>query len=295
MKKILFAFMFIIVTGQLLKAQDTVPAWKIGGLAALNFNQLSLTNWAAGGQSSVAGTALLNFTANYKKGKNAWDNVLNLGYGKNFLNMGDKEWDRIKSEDKIDFSSKYGRAASEKLFMTLFLNFRSQFDKGYNYPDDSTVIAKFMAPGYLTISAGMDYKPAEGISIYASPVTGKITFVMDQTLSDSGAYGVERGKQMRAEFGGFVKLAVNKTIMENVTLQSSIDLFSNYLDRPGNIDVNWQVLIGMKINKYLTASINTQLIYDDNIKIAKTEDGISTSAPRVQFKEAFALGISASF
>ncbi|MFN8206373.1 MAG: DUF3078 domain-containing protein [Bacteroidales bacterium] len=291
MKKILFAFLIMLATSQLLKAQDTVPAWKIGGLSALNFNQVSLTNWAAGGQSSVAGTALFNLTANYKKGKNAWDNVLNLAYGKNFQNMGKKEWDEIKSEDKIDFTSKYGRAASDKLFMTFLINFRSQFDKGYKIIDDSTslVISKFMAPGYLTISAGIDFKPAEGFSIYASPVTGKVTFVMDKTLSDAGAFGVDSGSMVRNEFGGFIKAAVNKTIMENVTLQSSIDLFSNYLDKPGNIDVNWQVLIGMKINKYLTASISTQLIYDDNIKVTDKDYA------KTQFKEAFALGISYQF
>jgi hypothetical protein len=294
MKRILFSLtIFCFITAGII-AQDSIKYWKTNGLAALNFNQVSLTNWAAGGQSAVAGTALFNFTANYKKGKSAWDNVLDLAYGMNNQKQNDK-WKPLKSDDKIDFTSKYGRAVSEKFFYTLLINFRSQFTNGYNYPNDSIPISRFMAPGYLTLSAGIDYKPAEGLSFYISPLTGKMTFVLDDSLSLQGAYGVKKDEKLRSEFGGFLKASVNRTVMENVVLQSSIDLFSNYLDKPGNIDINWQVLLGMKINKYLTASLSTQLLYDDNIKIAKTEEGITTTHPRIQFKEAIALGISYKF
>lgn len=276
-------------------AQDSLKFWKTTGLAALNLNQVSLTNWAAGGQSALAGTALFNFTANYKKGKDAWDNVLDLAYGRNNQKLENK-WQSFKSDDRIELNSKYGRAVSEKLFYSLLFNFRSQFDNGYNYPNDSVPISRFMAPGYVTLAAGMDYKPATGLSFYLSPLTGRLTFVLDDSLAAQGAYGVKKGEKVRPEFGGFFRASVNRSIMENVVLQSSIDLFSNYLDKPQNVDVNWQVLVGMKINKYLTASLSTQLIYDDNVKIAKVEsDGKTTSHPRTQFKEALAVGISYKF
>ncbi len=85
--------------------------------------------------------------------------------------------------------------------------------------------------------------------------------------------------------------------------QTKLDLFSNYLDHPGNIDVNWEVLIAAKIGKYFEASIITNLIYDHDIKFAVNRDndqstgenGKEASGPRTQFKEVFGLGFSYKF
>jgi len=278
------------------QSTDTVKYWKTSGTYGLNFNQLSLQNWAAGGVSSISGTALYNFTANYAKGKDSWDNVLDLAYGETKTN-GERP---IKSDDKIEFSSKYGRKATGKLFSSLLFGFRSQFAPGYKSVTDREVISKFLAPAYVTIAAGLDYKPLDGLSFYLSPVSGRITIVNDDSLSAAGSFGVDPGKKARYEFGGYLKASVNRKIMQNVTLQNTIDLFSNYVDRPQNVDVNWQVLISMKINKYLGASISTQLLYDDNVKIGKDDnhDGTisaSETHPRVQFKEALAIGLSYKF
>ncbi|HQH40240.1 MAG TPA: DUF3078 domain-containing protein [Bacteroidales bacterium] len=286
----------LIFTVFSLRAQDSIKHWKTGGLAALNFNQLSLTNWAAGGSSSVSGTALFNFTANYAKEKNAWENTLNLTYGQLKRN-GEKP---VKSDDKMEFASKFGRKATNAFFYTLLFGFRSQFAPGYKSPQDKEIISNFLAPAYINLALGMDYKPAEGFSFYLSPVSGRITIVKDDSLSAKGAFGVDPGKKVRYEFGGYAKAAVNKNIMENVNLQTSVDLFSNYIKNPENVDVNWQILLGMKINKYLSANISSQLIYDDDIKIGKDENNDGTidpseKKPRIQFKEAFAIGLAYKF
>lgn len=277
-------------------AQDSIKHWKTSGLAALNFNQLSLTNWAAGGTSSLSGTALFNFSANYTKDKNAWENTLNLTYGQLKRN-GEKP---VKSDDKIEYASKFGRKATNTFFYTLLFGFRSQFAPGYKSPQDKEIISNFLAPAYINLAVGMDYKPAEGFSFYLSPVSGRITIVNDDSLSAKGAFGVEPGKKTRYEFGGYFKAAINRNIMENVNLQTSVDLFSNYIKNPENVDVNWQILLGMKINKYLSANISSQLIYDDDIKIGKDENNDGTIAPsekkpRIQFKEAFAVGLAYKF
>src|SRR5665648_900355 len=152
-----------------------------------------------------------------------------------------------------------------------------------------------MAPAYVTLSLGIDYKPNKIISFFVSPLTGKMTIVSDDDLSAMGAFGVDPGEKARYEIGSFVKMELKTEIMKNVSLQSKIDLFSNYLNKPENIDVNWDLLINMKINDYFSANLISNLIYDNDIKIAidENKDGIiEKSGPRVQFKEMFGLGLS---
>src|SRR5439155_1292049 len=125
---------------------DTVVRY--GGLLSLNFTQVSLTNWSAGGQNSVAGNSIVNYFSNYKKEKNVWDNTIDLAYG--LLEQG-RDNKAIKSDDKIDLTSKYGHLATDHWYYAALLNFRSQFAPGYNYPNDSVVISRFLAPGYVII------------------------------------------------------------------------------------------------------------------------------------------------
>jgi hypothetical protein len=295
MKKLLFVVFAVCMTNFLI-AQGSVPdslaGWKTGAVVNLNMSQVSLTNWSAGGQNSLSGVALFNASANYKKNNFAWDNTLDLAYG--LLKQGEDPW--TKTDDRIDFASKAGKYAFKHWYYTGLLGFKSQFDSGYDTPGDSIPISNFMAPGYLSVSIGMDYKPNDHFSLFISPVSGKMTFVLDQTLADAGAFGVDSGKNFRPEFGGYIKMALNYKIMKNVNFQTKLDLFSNYLNNPQNIDVAWDVLLAMKINEYLTATISTNLIYDDDIDIAvKQDDGTVRMHPAVQFKEIFGLGLSFNF
>ncbi|HKL38369.1 MAG TPA: hypothetical protein VJ876_05690, partial [Bacteroidales bacterium] len=154
-------------------------------------------------------------------------------------------------------------------------------------------ISDFMAPAYSLLSLGMDYKPNDAFSLMISPLTGKTTYVLDDSLSNQGAFGVDPGEKIRNELGGFVKLTYNKDIWENVTFNTKLDLFSNYLENPENIDISWEVLISMKVNDYLSANINTQLIYDDNIHYINKEG--QDMGPRIQFKEVFGAGFTYKF
>jgi hypothetical protein len=139
----------------------------------------------------------------------------------------------------------------------------------------------------------MEYKKDDSFFIVLSPVTGKITMVANDSLSNAGSFGVEPGEGMRSEFGGLVKVGLKKDIMKNVNLTSTLDLFSNYFKDPQNIDVSWKALINMKINEYLSANISTHLVYDDDIDWIDPE-GIS-QGPKVQFKEILGVGFSYKF
>lgn len=276
---------------------DTI--WRKGGFFSINFGQVSFTNWAAGGENSVSLNALSNLYANYKKGRSAWDNNINLAYG--LLKQGDAEL--RKNEDKIDLTTKYGYDATKKAkwYYTVLFNFKSQFASGYTYTDTNKVeISKFAAPAYTLLAIGIDYKPKDYFSVFLSPITMKNTIVTDKILSDAGAYGVDSGKTIRSEMGAFLNVKFQKEIMTNVGLMTKIDLFSNYQENPENVDVNWELLITMKVNKYISASLSTQLIYDDNTPITVYEGKgkdkhVVAVGPRTQFKQVLGVGFAYKF
>jgi len=285
------------------QSADTTQGWKKGGVFAANLAQTSLSNWAAGGQNSVAVNGIFSVFANLKKGKSRWDNSLDMGYG--ILKQG-KGTSPHKTDDKIDFLSKYGREAFKNVFYAALLNFKTQMTPGYNYPNDSVKISNLFAPAYLLLALGMDYKPNAYFSAFIAPLTAKFTFVTNRALSDSGAFGVKPGEKSLSEFGGYIRVIYSKNdfkndFMKNVSFTTKIDLFSNYLKNPQNIVVNWETLIAMKVNKYISASFITDLIYDDKIKVPfdKNGDGIIAAGEsvgsKVQFKEILGVGLSYKF
>ena len=274
------------------QSADTLEGWKKGGALFLNFSQTSLTNWAAGGVGSYAVNGLASFFGNYKKGKSVWDNTLDIGYGL----LRQKDADVQKTDDKFDLLSKYGQHAFKSWYYSALLNFRTQLTDGFNYPDDS-VISSLLAPAYLLGALGLDYKPSDVFTAFIAPLTVKITMVNDQVLADAGAFGVDPGKKVRGEFGGYVRVAFKKDVTENVNFATKADFFSNYLHNPQNIDINWEVLLTMKITKFIAASLSTQLLYDDDIGILEEQDDETTKPvfSKVQFKEILGIGFTMKF
>jgi hypothetical protein len=277
---------------------DTTEGWKKGGVFSLNLAQTSLTNWASGGQNSFAINGLLSTFANYKMGKTSWVNSLDMGYG--LIKQGSAGY--RKTDDKFDFLSKYGYEAFKNVYYAALLNFRTQMAPGYNYTDAGReTISDLFAPAYLLVALGLDYKPNTHFSAFVAPVTGKITIVSDEALSNAGAFGVKPGNKSLSEFGGYMRAIYTRNdfkseFLKNVTFTTKIDLFSNYAEKPQNIVVNWETLIAFKVNKFLSANINTQLIYDDKIKVPVNRNGVDrTIGSLVQFKEILGVGFSYNF
>lgn len=276
---------------------DTTLGWRKGGVISVNLAQTSLTNWAAGGQNSFAVNGLLSTFANYKTENTAWDNSLDIGFG--VLKQGSNKY--TKTDDKFDFVSKYGKKAFKDFYYSGLLNFKTQMAPGYKSPEDTEPISGFFAPAYLLAALGLDYKPNPYFSAFIAPLTGKITFVTDQALSDAGAFGVTPGEKSLTEFGGYLRAVYSRNdfkseLLKNVNFVTKFDLFSNYLKNPQNIVVNWEILLAFKVNKFLTANISTQLIYDDKIKVPVTENGVEKSVGSlVQFKEILGIGFSYNF
>ena len=291
MKQLTFFVISVLLSSGLLaqEVQDSTN-WKISRQASINFSQLSFSNWIAGGKNSVSGVGLLDLNANYKKDKIHWDNSLKAGYG--LMKEGDNEL--IKNEDKLDINTKLGvEMKNEHLLFSTFMNFLTQFADGYKYPNTADKISGLFAPAYLTIASGLDYQPSEMFSLFFTPVSGKFTFVLDDQLSDIGAFGVDPGKKTRAEMGATIKSEFKTPVAKNVNLSTSLMLFSNYFHQPQNIDVNWDVAINMKINEYLSANLLTNLIYDHDILIPLDNEG--NVGRRVQFKQLFGVGLNIKF
>lgn len=299
MKQILLFFLIFIPSVTAI-SQTADSSWSKGGKLSLTFNQLSLTNWAAGGENSFGGNGYLNLHANYKKENKNWDNNLDLAYGMIKLDGAAVR----KSEDKIDFYSKYGLNISKNLLASANVNFNTQFSDGYKYPNDSVVVSTFMAPAYLQVGIGLDYKPVKYASFSILPFTGRITFVNDQALADLGAYGVEpaildtnnvvikQGKNVKMEFGGALMAIFDKEIFKNVSFKSKLQLFTNYLKEPQNIDVNWDSMLSLKVNKHISSNIGISILYDDDTNIVD-KDG--KTGPRTQIKQTFGVGLALDF
>ena len=283
MKKTLQLAIFA-VTLSLTAFSQTEPdtSWKKGGFIGINFTQVNLSKWAQGGENALSLASNVNLFANYIKGKADWSNSLDLAYA--FVKSGTQSL--RKSDDKIELTSKYGRKISDHWLYSALFNFKSQFASGYAYPEDS-VVSKFLSPAYFTLGLGFTYKPVDYFEVFLSPATGKITMVSESKLSKLGAYGVDPGKTTRNEFGAYINAKFKKEIMTNITLSSKLELFNNYTDKDKDnakaIDVNWDSSLNMKVNKYITASLNTLVIYDANI-VATT-----------QFKEIFGVGFGYKF
>ena len=311
MRKILIVLVSLLLSGTMAMAHETADStkkknenWKLGGAASLNFSQVSFKNWAGGGDPSISGNMFFNAYANYAKDKTTWDNTLDLGYG--MMRQGTKKTQILfyKTDDKIDFASKYGRYAFKYWYYSALVGFKTQFADGYKSITDSTRISSWMSPAYLNIALGMDFKPTfenhpnMSFSLLIAPLSGRITFVTDSLLSAEGAYGVEPGKKFRPEFGGYVKAQFKIDFLKVFTYTTKLDLFSNYLVKAQNVDMNWENLLTIKLSNWFSANLSITLAYDDDIDVPVDRDGDGVCegvGKRLQFKELLGFGFTYKF
>ena len=258
--------------------QDTTQGWKHSGIVGITFGQTSLSNWVAGGDNTVSGNFILNASANYLKGKWFWDNNLLMEYGMIYSSA----FDWQKAADQINFKSITGRSFSNKWSASFLFNFHTQFSKGYQYPDTEHYISAFMAPAYADAALGVTYKPNANYHVFISPVAERAILVLNDSLSNLGAFGVDPGEKIKWQTGFYVTASANQTA-GNLNIISTLDLFKPYNKNFGKIDVNWNLLFNYKINKLLTATLNTTLRYYD------------AEIRKVQFKEILGLGLTYTF
>jgi hypothetical protein len=298
-----FVFCFSLLSAQLDEEReqqlkevntDTLDGWKFTGNTNLNFAQSAFVNWTAGGNNSYSLSGLVALRLSYKKKEFTWENNLSTGYG--FMVRSDVGF--VKTDDKFDFDSKVGHLAGKGWYYSALLNFKTQYADGYSKTGNNEIISRFLAPAYFIAALGIDKKFGSTYSLFIAPICIKSTFVMDKTLSDRGAFGVNPGKTVRAEAGAYVKFSFQKDIMANINLKTKVDFFSDYVHHPENIDINWESIVTFKVNKYISATITASLVYDDDIKIGTHTDAtgaFDSYGPRTQFKEVLGIGFAHKF
>lgn len=259
---------------------DTLNGWTKAGTFALNLNQGSLSNWAAGGEQNTLGiNGILNYGVNYRNGKNTWDTYFDLALG--FQNA--TSFNRFrKIDDRIDVTSKYGRQlAVSKWYATILGNFNTQMLKGYDYKTNSK-ISNLLTPGKFLLALGFDYKPNDNFSFFISPATSRWIFKSDADFKNLDAFGVPAGKSIYNEIGAYASMKYTKALAPWASYTGRIDLFSNYKRNPGNVDLFITNLLAMKFNKWLGATISVDMIYDDDI------------VKKLQLKEILGIGLTTS-
>lgn len=272
--------------------------WNKVNQFGLNINEVSFVNWNAGGDNSVSALASFNFSRNYKFRYLNWNNEVQLRYGLNA-----QEGRKLrKTDDQLRLSTtiSFRKDTITSWYYSVKANFNTQFSNGFKYPDRQNPISRFMSPGYLFVGMGTSYiPPNDKFNLYISPATMKSTFVMDETLSNQGAFGVDEGENVFLELGFLITNTWEKELVKNVLMNHRINLYTDYIRSFGNIDVDWEMNFNLKVNEFINANIGTHVIFDDDIKFDEVvaDDGtvVDPGISRIQFKQLLGVGILYTF
>ncbi|MBV2225672.1 MAG: DUF3078 domain-containing protein [Sphingobacterium mizutaii] len=267
---------------------DTTKTWTIMGENTFLLNQSSFSNWAAGGVNSLAGNLIFNYDFNYKKDKWNWDNKLIAAYGQTYQ----KETDWRKNDDRFAINSLLGYQAAEKWYYTFFMNFNTQFANGYEYKDQirGRKISAPFAPAYLSFGPGMAFKESDNFKINISPASARLVMVGAESLRPD--YGVDPDKFSRNEFGAALDAYYKVGLMENITFENILKLYSNYLQDPQNIDVDYLANLNLQVNRFISVNAAVQLVYDDNVNVPKSD---GTKGPGLQVRQILGAGVTYKF
>ncbi|MFD0931459.1 DUF3078 domain-containing protein [Psychroflexus salinarum] len=248
--------------------------WNFEGNFQFLINQAAFNSeWQGGGTSNYSANAVVNYDINYNKGKYTWDTKILGDYGINKTK--NQEFNR-KTNDRLEINSTVGRQIGKsKWYTSAFMNFRTQFAKGYEFGEDAngnetrTLQTEFMSPAFTQLGLGALWKHSDDIRVNISPVTGRIItanskFTTTQGYVDGDFFGLDQGSSIRTEFGASVNAFVKFKLMENITVGNVLGLYSNYLEDPQNVDIDYTLNLVMSVNKYISANFTFQTIYDDN-------------------------------
>ena len=280
-KKIVLGFL-ILLTSLVYsqeQQQDTIPApkWKIHGRVAFIFNQSSFSNWASGGENTVAGNININYDFNYKQGNINWDSRIISGYGLSYLGAQGYR----KTNDRLEVNSLLGVKTGNYWFLSFIGNFRTQYANGFDYSKKpKAAVSGFFSPAYLTFGPVMLWEKSDNLSINIAPATARYTFVSN---SFSGKFGVAEGKNTAFSLGFNLSSYYKLQLMENIEMENIITLYSDYLSNVRNVDLDYQTNIRFKVNKNIKMHITFHTIIDDN------------ASSRIQFRQLFGLGVNYSF
>ncbi|WP_236974943.1 DUF3078 domain-containing protein [Membranihabitans maritimus] len=282
--------------------------WSFENDATLYLSQIAYSEyWKGSGFNNITFGGAFDWKAIYKKDKNNFTYSTNIQYG--LMKRDKQEW--IKNRDKLEMTGNYGYKFSDKMFLSAVMTTRTFMTETYKINKAGMRDAyngKFASPLTIDIGSGLNVKnllqkkdeeeTKNKLDIYYTPINGKITVVRDSLSAVQYLPEKFREDMYRFELGSLVKFVASFTLMENITLQSRADFFTNHLSNFGNFDVNIESKIKMKVNNHITVDILGNLIYDEDIQFEIfDENGEATgrTGPRTQFSESINVGLTHSF
>ena len=273
------------------QSNDIPEKWKNSGNALFLVNQSSFSNWTSGGQSSISGTLKIDYNFNYSDNGWDWDTKVISNFGLNKISGSDF---LKKTDDRIEINSVLGKKFNNDIIgrwsYSSFFNFQTQFAKGYRFGKDAngnpnrTEKSRFFSPATVQLGVGMYWKKSKNLWVNVAPMTGKLILVnrrFTENLNENQTFfGVKKGGNSRFELGASVRSYYKSEIFENVTMENRLSLYSDYLDRPQNIDFDCTFNFIMKVNQYVSTNLIFQFVYDDN------------EIRRVQIREVLGVGLN---
>lgn len=275
----------------------------------LNMSEVAFSNWNAGGTNSISFLADAKFRRRYVVERYFWDNELLVNYGVNIQ----KDEPMKKTDDQIVLNSTFGYRTNSQSnwYYSAKFTFNSQIANGYNYPKKDVPVSRFMAPGYIYLGVGTEFAPEKPlITLFLSPITMKAIFVFDRDLANKGAFGVQAakydntgkiiqdGKMTKIEAGFLLSGKYDVRLYENIDMSNRFSFYTEYDKNFGNIDIDIESNISMKVNDYVQARLGVHIKYDDDIKFyeAIAPNGVKYSyGPRIQLKQILGVGIIYKF
>ncbi len=289
------------------KLEDSTDGWKFGGIGGLTFNQAGFKNWAAGGTNSFSLLFNARVFADYKKKNNLLQMWLATEYGLQFT-KGDK-YKLRKNADRWEVFAKYGYRIHKPLYVAVYTDLRSQFANSYNYTDTAKyVISSAAAPLIFEGAIGLDYVPNKYFSLFVSPLAAKVTYVAANDIAALNSFGNVFPSKVKKEFGAVLIATYKQDFWkQNISILSVFKAYKNYLRSSAdpfdatlpreskehyrrNIDVDWQTTIGLKVNKFLSASVFTHLIWDNDVTFTTDNPNLKTS--KIQFRDIIGVGLT---
>lgn len=293
------------------KTEVKKEGWTKQGTLNIGLNQATLQNWAAGGErASLAINGVFNGFATKINGNKIWENTLDLFYGMNYV--ASNNFDGRKIDDRIDFSSRYGlqprswlnKPFLKNTYLMGLARLQSQFSKGFNYADplwktanNGDGISNFLSPLYVTLAIGAEYRPNDNFNLFISPLAARIIAASTKytTLSLDGAFGIPYNKTMSFQLGAYLSSRYQTHLSKNIDYRTRLDLYSNYLKEPQNIDILWDNFMAMKLGKNISAGLGLTFVYDHDIPGQRDENGDLGPLGWTQLKQVLSLGFNYKF
>jgi hypothetical protein len=251
--------------------------WKHSIVSGLNLTQVSIKDWAQGGENALAWTVRLDGLSRLNDTSFVWGNSYKMSYGQAKIG---RETTR-KTEDRLELESVFTYKLGTDVNPYLGATLKTQFAEGVMIDANgiATPISKFFDPAYLTQSAGFGYRPSPAIKIRLGAALREIITSTYTIYANDPSTPVDQRVKTRVDGGVESVTDAELKLDDNLLFRSKLELFTP-VRRIREVTMRMDNTVTANVSKYVVVILNVQLISDPN------------TSTRMQEKEVLALGLS---